>query len=84
MDKQTLHIHNNKVIELLYQLREEKGLRQIDLAKRLDVNQSFISKYESGERKLDLIEVRLICNSMEISLVDFCEKLELKINAGKQ
>jgi len=34
--------------ELLRQLRKDAGLRQIDLAVRLNKPQSYVSKYESG------------------------------------
>ena len=62
--------------EVLRQARIDAGLRQIDLAKRLSQPQSFVSKYESGERRLDLIELRKICKALGISLGDFVRKLE--------
>jgi transcriptional regulator with XRE-family HTH domain len=61
---------------LLRQLRIEAGLRQVDLADRLGFPQSFVSKYESGERRLDILEIRQICIAMGISLADFIYKLE--------
>ena len=39
---------------LLRDIRTEAGLRQVDLAQRLGQPQSFASKYESGERRLDV------------------------------
>jgi transcriptional regulator with XRE-family HTH domain len=42
--------------ELLVQARSDAGLSQVDLAARLNRPQSYVSKYESGERRLDLIE----------------------------
>ena len=61
---------------LLREVREEKSFRQQDLADRLAKPQSFVSKYESGERRLDLLEVREICLALGMSLADFAEKLE--------
>lgn len=61
---------------LLISLRSEAGLRQIDLADRLGKPQSFVSKYENGERRLDLSEVYSICNALDISFVTFAERLE--------
>jgi transcriptional regulator with XRE-family HTH domain len=42
--------------ELLVQARSDAGLSQVDLAARLNRPQSYVSKYESGERRLDLVE----------------------------
>ena len=44
------------------------GFRQADLAKVLRQHQSFVSKYESGERSLDLIELQSICGALGVSL----------------
>ncbi len=52
------------------------GYRQKDLADVLNVPQSFVSKYEAGERRLDILELRSICESMGIKLEDFVRKLE--------
>ena len=41
---------------LLTEAREQAGLSQTELARRLGKPQSFISKYEDSERRLDLIE----------------------------
>ena len=44
-------------LERLKQARGEAGLTQLDVARHLGHPQSFVSKAESGERRLDLIEV---------------------------
>ena len=41
---------------LLVTARRNAGLNQTELAKRLGKPQSFIAKYEGGERRLDVIE----------------------------
>ncbi|HEV2328532.1 MAG TPA: helix-turn-helix transcriptional regulator [Verrucomicrobiae bacterium] len=76
MPKSILSEGQEKLQNLLRQIRTEAGLNQSQLAKRLSRPQSFISKYESGERRLDLVELREICNAMRISLVDFVKKFE--------
>lgn len=58
------------------EVRTGAGLRQVDLAERLGQPQSFVSKYESGERRLDLLEVRRICEAVGITLEEFVRKLE--------
>ena len=79
--RKSIHTESQKHLQaLLREMRLEKGLRQGDLAKRLGTPQSFVSKYEAGERRLDLLEIRAICNSLDISFVKFIETLEGKIN----
>ena len=60
----------------LRQLRTEAGLRQIDMAKALGKPQAFVSYYESGARRLDLLELRQICGILGISLIDLVRKFE--------
>lgn len=64
---------------LLREIRERAGLRQIDLADRLGRPQSYVSKYEIGERRLDLFELRAICRTCGISLSDFITELESRV-----
>jgi len=65
-----------KVAALLRAVRSESGLTQAAVAQRLEVPQSFVSKYESGERRLDLVELRQICRALGISLGDFVRRFE--------
>ncbi len=60
-------------------MREEKGFTQQALAERLDVPQSFISKIETGERRLDLLELRTVCQALEMPLKRFVQLLEEEI-----
>ena len=64
---------------LLRQIRLDAGLRQVDLAGHLGQPQSFVSKYESGERRVDILELRLVCKVVGISLREFVVKLEEKL-----
>jgi len=61
---------------LLRQTRLDAGMRQIDLAHRLGHPQSFVSKYESGERRLDLIELQQICEALDTTLAEFVGEFE--------
>jgi len=67
---------NKVLLRLLRQVRREAGLRQVDLAQRLGQPQSFVSKYESGERRLDLLEVDAVCKAVGISVVEFVRRFE--------
>ena len=61
---------------LLRQVREEADLRQIDVADRLDQPQSFVSKYESGERRLDFLELELVCEACDTTLTEFVKRYQ--------
>ena len=69
---------HSALAQLLRELRVEAGLRQAELANRLDEPQSFVSKYESGERRLDLIELGTIVAQFGLELSQFIEKYEAK------
>ena len=51
---------HKKLIERIIQARNEAGLSQVEAAKRLDRSQSYISKIEVGQRKIDVIELKKI------------------------
>ena len=72
-----------KLLLLLRELREKKAIRQVDMAEQLDVPQSFVSKYESGTRNLDILELRQICQLLGVSLQEFVKKLEETLNETK-
>jgi len=61
---------------LLQQVRTDAGLSQEALAKKLAKPQSFVSKYESGARRLDLLELREVCRAMGISVADFVRRFD--------
>lgn len=76
MTKSHYSRHQTNLQDLLRRVRLKDGLRQQDLAKRLRMPQSFVSKYESGERRLDLVEIRQICKAIGMSLADFVQMFE--------
>ena len=64
---------------LLRQVRVEAGLRQVDVAAKLGVRQSFVSNYESGERRLDVLQLRDACEAVGVTLPAFIKRLESRI-----
>jgi transcriptional regulator with XRE-family HTH domain len=83
--KKTIYSEQQEcLIKLLRQIRIENNFTQLELAKKLNQPQSFISKYESGERRVDLVELKFICNGLGISLMDFIERFEKNTNESKQ
>ena len=75
--------HHTVLQKLLRTIRKEAHLTQSDLASRLSKPQSYVSKYESGERKLDLIEVRDICRQCGLTLSEFSARLEQELSRGR-
>ena len=65
-----------KLLVLLRGVRVEAGLTQSELASRLGTDQTFVSKYESGERRLDILELREVCRAIGIDFVNFVRKLD--------
>ncbi len=76
MEKSIYSSHQQQLCELLKQIRLGAALQQEDLAQRLNKPQSFVSRYESGQRRLDILELRQICAVVGISLTEFVDRLE--------
>lgn len=77
MDIKSIHSHNYRiVIQTLRSIRENKGITQSQLANMLGCNQTVISKIETFERRLDIIELRTICQKLDISFVEFITNIE--------
>ena len=68
-----------RFLKTLREARERAGLTQIDMAERLDETQSFVSKCERGERRIDVVELHAFCQAMGITLKQFVEELEISL-----
>jgi len=62
---------------LLIAARKAKGLTQVDLAARLGRPQSFVSKYERGERRLDVIEFLEVTRAMGVDPLKMIRSLDV-------
>lgn len=67
------------VLRLLKAARENAGVTQVELAELLGQTQSFVSKIERGDRRLDILQLRTILKALGTSLVDFVKKLEAEL-----
>jgi transcriptional regulator with XRE-family HTH domain len=56
---------HRRLAELLRTIRQEASLTQAEVARRLREPQSFVAKYEGGERRLDLVELRQIAVALD-------------------
>ncbi|MDE1142909.1 MAG: helix-turn-helix transcriptional regulator [Paraburkholderia tropica] len=69
-----IHDHRYQAIAAqLRNLREKRGWLQQDVADRLDRTQTFVSKYESGGRRIDLIELLDILRALEVDPHEFID-----------
>lgn len=82
MNKKIFTNEQRILVELLREAREKAGLRQVDVAERLGQPQSFVSKYEAGERRLDVLELRDVCRVLGEPLKKFVMELERRL-AGR-
>ena len=76
MKKKVYIAQRSRLVSLLREVRLEAGLTQMELAERIERDQTFVSKYESGQRRLDVLELREICQSVGITLEEFVARLE--------
>lgn len=63
-----------KTIERLEKARQEAGLKQNEVAKKLGKPQSYISKIERGERRIDIIELKELAKIYKKDLNFFIRK----------
>lgn len=64
------------LLALLRELRRQKGLSQDQMAKAIGTKQAFVSKYETGERRLDFLDLVAICEVLNMSIVKLAERFE--------
>jgi len=75
--RKSIYSAEQKVIQmLLIELRKERGLRQIDLAEKLGMSQQFVSRYEEGQKVLDLPELGQIVKALNVTLIEFVQMYE--------
>jgi ribosome-binding protein aMBF1 (putative translation factor) len=63
-------------LKVLREARERAGVTQVQLARKIGETQTFVSKCERGERRIDVIELRTFCRAFGLSLQQFVSALE--------
>ena len=84
MDKTLYSEEYGVVLRVLQQAREEAALTQEQLALRLGESQSFVSKVERGERRLDIIELRQVSLALRLPFLKLAERIEVSLSATKK
>jgi transcriptional regulator with XRE-family HTH domain len=70
MAASTFHRDYQLLIGILKEARKQRGVTQVDLADRLGNTQTFVSKMERGERRLDVVEFVEICEALIVAPCD--------------
>lgn len=83
MEKSSFTTEYKALCRLLKRAREEGNVTQVELARRLNESQSEISKFERGERRLDLVQLRQWCRALNVNLVDFVRSFEDSVRRTK-
>ena len=67
------------MLRMLVQLREGTAVNQTTLAARLGITQSEVSKFERGERALDVLRLRAWLNALGIEWTRFADALDQEL-----
>lgn len=78
----TIHRPEYDVIRtLLREKRVASGLTQVEVSHRMGRSQSFVSDVERGVRRVDVLELRDLCELFGVRLTKFCQELERRVAA---
>jgi len=67
------------LIDCLKEIRLQSNVTQQELASYLGYSQAYISKYEQGQKRLDIIEIREICQFLGTSLLEVISQFEERL-----
>ncbi|MDE2465789.1 MAG: helix-turn-helix transcriptional regulator [Alphaproteobacteria bacterium] len=72
-------LHSEGYARFLLELRrarEERGMSQSDLAKAMGEHQTYVSKVETGVRRVDVVELQRWLSALRLSLTEFAPVLD--------
>ena len=75
MKKSIYSDKHKKLIALLVEARKSAKLTQQQVADKLKRPQSFVAKYEGGERRLDVVEFLTVCEVLGVNAVEILQKI---------
>lgn len=67
-----------RLLRTLRQVRKSAGLTQAEVGKRFGTHASFVSKCESGERRIDVVELAEFCRLYKVTLSEFLKMSEIE------
>jgi transcriptional regulator with XRE-family HTH domain len=79
MRKSLYRSEHDILTTLLREFRLRQGLTQTQVARALGAPQSFLSDVETGQRRLDLVQLRDLCQALGIPLVRLIHAFEKHI-----
>jgi transcriptional regulator with XRE-family HTH domain len=78
--EKSVHTHDYAAfLRLLRETRQAASVTQVELARRIRQTQSFVSKCERGEARIDVIQLRTICRHLGTDLPTFAKRLEERL-----
>jgi transcriptional regulator with XRE-family HTH domain len=84
LDKSVHSVGQSAFCELMVKARKAAGLTQRELADRLHKPQSFVAKYEGGERRIDVVEFLTVCQAIGVDSAKLLKALKNAIAMGNQ
>lgn len=70
---------NRLLLKLLREVRTARGLTQADLAKRMKMRQTDVSKVETGVRRVDFVELRHWLIALDLDMSAFVDEFERQL-----
>ncbi len=79
-----MHSHEYKLFQQQLRLaREGQGISQNELARRLQTTQGYISKFENGDLRLDIAQIRAFCQAIGIPFLELMRRYDEALAADQ-
>ncbi|CAN7659275.1 helix-turn-helix domain-containing protein [Variovorax paradoxus] len=81
--QKTIYSRQSKLVTtLLREFRQAREMTQVELAKKLGISQSDLSKVERGARRIDFVELRHWAAAVGIDMGLFVAEFEARLEAA--